>query len=84
MLANYEVFRIISVISAVYLEQFISSRRESPFESCAVPDALLFIIFNEDWYLLPFLSSEYLSCLDRSEESEEIITELEAPQALNA
>lgn len=48
MLANYEVFRIISVISAVYLEQFISSRRESPFESCAVPDALLFIIFNED------------------------------------
>lgn len=82
MLANCEVFRIIRVISAVYLEQFISSTRESPFESCAVPAALFHTIFNEDWYLLPFLSSEYSPCLDKSEESEEIIAELEAPQAL--
>lgn len=48
MVTNYEVFRIIRVISVVYLEQFISPRGECPFDSCAVPGALLFIIFNED------------------------------------
>lgn len=72
MLANYEetVFRIIWVISAVRPEQFISSRKQCAFENSTVSDALFHIILKEDWYLLPFLSSEYSPCLSRSEESE--------------
>lgn len=70
MLANYDeiMFRIIWVISAVHSEQFISSRKQSAFESSAVSDALFHIILK-DWYLLPFLSSEYSPCLSRSEKS---------------
>jgi len=65
--ANYEeiVSRITWVISTVHLEQFVSFRKQSAFESNAISDALFHIILKEDWYLLPFLSSEYSPCWRR-------------------